>query len=125
MNDLSRRRLEQGKQSLDEAQALLDAGMDTGFVLTNIYYAFYYPVLALLNRGEVPETMQSVTLGLFEQRYIKTGKIPQKYYDAVRRVFDIKPKCGGEKTPVSREELDSFMATAREFSGMVGHLPGT
>ena len=42
-----------------------------GFVLTSIYYAYYYAILALMNGGRVPTVMQSVTLGLFEQQYIR------------------------------------------------------
>ena len=125
MKDLEKARLAQARESLDEAQALLDAGMDTGRVLTNLYYAFYYPVLALLNEGRVPETMQSVTLGLFERQYIATGAFKQGYGDALRRVFDIKPTCSGETTPVTRAEVDGLMALARSFQTDVeDHIAG-
>jgi uncharacterized protein (UPF0332 family) len=115
MNDLIGQRLEQAKQSLAEAQALLAGGMDPSFVLTSLYYAFYYPVLALVNEGRVPETMQSVILGLFEQRFVRPGRVPQKYHDAIRRVFAVKPTCSGEMTPVTREEMDALLGTARQF----------
>jgi hypothetical protein len=42
-------------------------------VLTNLYYACYYSILALMNEGQVPTTMQSVTLGLFERQYVHSG----------------------------------------------------
>lgn len=114
-HDLVRARLNQARESLDEAKALLAEGMDTGFVLTSLYYAFYYPVVAVLNEGRVPETMQSVALGLFDQQFIKTGIFKKEYYDALRRVFDIKPKCSGEKTPVSAEDVDELAALANAF----------
>ena len=115
MKDLEKVRLKQARESLDEAQALLDSGMDTGFVLTNLYYAFYYPILALMNEGQVPSTMQSVTIGLFEQQYIKTGIFKKEYGDAVRRIFNIKPKCSGEKTLVNAEEVKELAALANAF----------
>lgn len=115
MKDMEKTRLKQARESLDEAQALLADGMDTGFVLTNLYYAYYYPILALMNEGQVPTTMQSVTLGLFERQYIHTGILKKEYYDAVRRVFEVKPKCSGLKTPVSEEEVDRLKFIAGAF----------
>ncbi len=115
MKDLEKSRLKQARESLEEAQALLAGEMDTGFVLTNLYYAYYYPILALMNEGQVPSTLQSVTLGLFERQFIQTGNIKREYYDAVRRVFDIKPKCSGEKIPVSGEEVKELAVLANAF----------
>ncbi|MHB8844234.1 MAG: hypothetical protein ACYC7L_05735 [Nitrospirota bacterium] len=115
MKDLEKARLIQARESLDEAQALLADGMDTGFVLTNLYYAYYYPILALMNEGQVPTTMQSVTLGLFERQYIQTGILKKEYYDAVRRVFEVKPKCSGLNTPVSAEEVNELIVLAKAF----------
>ena len=115
MKELEKERLKQARKSLDEAQALLAAEMDTGIVLTNLYYAYYYPILALMNEGRVPSTMQSVTIGLFEQQYIKTGIFKKEYGDAVRRIFSSKPKCSGEKTPVSAEEVKELATLAGAF----------
>ena len=119
MKDLEKARLKQARESLDEALALLDEGMDPGIVLTNIYYAFYYPVLALMNEGQVPTTMQSVTLGLFERQYIQSGILKKEYYDAARKVFEVKPKCSGVKTPVSDEEVRALTVIANDFVNAV------
>ncbi|MEK6743667.1 MAG: hypothetical protein AABZ15_08655 [Nitrospirota bacterium] len=115
MKDLEKARLKQARESLDEALALLAEEMDAGFVLTNLYYAYYYPILALLNEGQVPSTMQSVTIGLFDQRYIQTGIFKKEYGDAARRIFDIKPKCSGEKTPVTAGEVSEMAVLAGSF----------
>jgi uncharacterized protein (UPF0332 family) len=115
MKELEKERLKQAQGSLDEAQALLAAEMDRGFVLTNLYYAYYYPILALMNEGQVPSTMQSVTLGLFEQQYMKTGTFKNEYGAAIHRIFDSKPKCSGEKTSVSDEEVNTLSALAGAF----------
>jgi uncharacterized protein (UPF0332 family) len=153
LRELEKARLQQARESLDEAQALLAAEMDTGFVLTNLYYAYYYVILALMNpgvsaipedsygvskrleysqaslriedspqfvagsfnEGQVPLTMQGVTIGLFEQKYIKTGMFEKKYDDAIRRIFSTKPKCSGEKTPVSAKEVTELTALAGAF----------
>jgi uncharacterized protein (UPF0332 family) len=112
---LEKARLQQARESLDETQALLAAEMDTGFVLTNLYYAYYYAILALMKEGQVPTTMQSVTIGLFEQQYIKSASFKPEYGNAIKRVFSSKPKCSGEKTPVSAEEVNELAALADAF----------
>jgi uncharacterized protein (UPF0332 family) len=115
MREMEYVRLNQAKEALEEAEVLLAEGMDTGFVLTNLFFAFYYPILAIMNEGQVPTTMQSITIGLFDQQYIKAGIFRQEYSDAVHRVFTLKPKCSGEKTPVSADEVNKLLALARDF----------
>jgi len=115
MKEMEQVRLDQARESLDEAKALLAEGMDIGFVLTNLFYAFYYPILAIMNEGQVPTTMQSITIGLFDQQFIKAGAFRQEYADAVHRVFTLKPKCCGEKTPVSEDEVNMLLALAQDF----------
>jgi uncharacterized protein (UPF0332 family) len=115
LRELEKERLKQARASLDEAQALLAAEMDIGFVLTSLYYAYYYPILALMNEGQVPSTMQSVALGLFERQYMNTGIFKNEYGAAIRRIFDIKPKCSGEKTPVSGEDVNKLSVLAGAF----------
>lgn len=115
MKYLEKARLIQAQEALDEAHALLDCGMDTRFVLTNLYYAFYYPIISLMNEGQVPNTMQSITIGLFDRQFISTGIFKQEYSDAVHRVFTIKPKCSGEKTQVREDEVHKLLTLARNF----------
>jgi uncharacterized protein (UPF0332 family) len=115
MREMERVRLDQAWEALEEAKALLAEGMDTGLVLTNLFYAFYYPILAVMNEGQVPATMQSVTIGLFVQQFIKTGTFRREYADAVHRVFTLKPKCSGERTEVIAHEVNELLALARDF----------
>ena len=68
-----------------------------------------------MNEGQVPSTMQNVTIAFFEQRFIRNGVFKKEYGDAVRRIFNSKPKCSGEKTPVSAGELNELAALAGAF----------
>jgi uncharacterized protein (UPF0332 family) len=68
-----------------------------------------------MNEGQVPSAMKSVTLGLFEQQFMKTGTFKNEYGAAIRRIFDIKPKCSGEETPVSGEEVNTLSILAGAF----------
>jgi uncharacterized protein (UPF0332 family) len=115
MNDLVLIRLRQARESLDEAVTLLDARMDHGIVLTSLYYAFYYPIVAMLYEGRVPDAMQSMTLGLFEKQFVQTRIFNKEQYKTIRKVFDSKPDCSSVCQAVNREELDRLVNQSREF----------
>ncbi len=109
----------QARESLLEARALLAEGMDMGFIMNNLYYAFFYPVLAVLNEGQVPTSMQSVTIALFDKEFIQTGVFEKRFADALRRTFDLRPKCSAPPSEVGREDAERFAALAEEFMARV------
>jgi uncharacterized protein (UPF0332 family) len=113
--DLNKLRLRQAQESLDDVQSLIEGNMDVGLMLTSLYYAYYYSILALMNKGQVPTTMQSVTIGLFEQQYIITGVFKKVYGEAVRRIYSAKPNCSGERTVVSGKEVKELAELAGKF----------
>jgi uncharacterized protein (UPF0332 family) len=119
MQDLQRGRLDQAREALAEAQALREAEMDISFVLNNLYLAYYYPILALVYDGRVPDSMQSVTIGMFEQRFVASGKIDGTYLTAARRMFELKPKCTGGCLLVAPNELDRLFDQASVFIALV------
>jgi uncharacterized protein (UPF0332 family) len=124
--DLEQSRLKQAREALDAAQALMAGLMDTGHILTSLYYAFYYAILASMNEGQVPTTMQSVTIGLFEQQYILTGLFKKEYGAAVRRMYSVKPACSGEMTTISGEEMNELAVLAGAFiQDVEAHLEKT
>lgn len=122
MDELQNKRLEQAHEALEEARALLDAGMDDGLVLTSIYYAFYYPVIALVYNGRTPESMQSVTFGLFDQQYLQQGIFTNEIGLALEKINRIKPDCSGRSLPTSRQEMEALLAIAENFVSHVRRL---
>ncbi len=119
MNEMQKTRFEQGRAALNEVKALRESGMDIQFVLSQLYQAYYYPVIALVYDGKVPETMQSVTIGLFQQRFVDSGIIGKEHGDAVRRIFELKPKCSGGCLLVTPDEIDSLVEKAGAFLAAV------
>jgi uncharacterized protein (UPF0332 family) len=114
-------KLAQARDAYVEAQALFANGADLGFVINSLYYAFYYPVLALLHTKKIPAAMQSVSIALFGREFVETGLFEKHFYDALRRAFDLKPKCSsGELKMIRRAEIEALMAEAREFLDTVG-----
>jgi uncharacterized protein (UPF0332 family) len=115
MPNLTNVRLKQARESLDDVQALIAEDMGSGLILTSLYYTYYYSILALMDRGQVPTTMQSVTIGIFEQRYMITGVFKKEYGEAVHRICGIKPNCSGEGTVVSSGEVNELTVLANAF----------
>ena len=113
--DLEQARVIQARESLEGAQALLEEGMDAGFILSCIFYAFYYAVLAVMNQGKTSEVLQSATIELFDRQFVKGGVFPREYSDALHRLFSVKPQCGGERTPVAGSEIKELLACAQKF----------
>ncbi len=111
--------MNQAAESLGEAKALLENNGETGFVMNSLYYAFYYPVIALVCEGKVPTEMQSVVIGLFDRQFISNGIFPAEFSEAIHRVFDLKPKCSGDRANVSQEEFIGLAKTAQDFISAV------
>jgi uncharacterized protein (UPF0332 family) len=120
-HELMQKRLRQAREALADARVLNAEGMDIGFVLNSLSFAFYYPVIALVCRGRVPETMQRVTIGLFDQQFIETGIMPERFSHALRRVFELKPSCSGGSGSVTSSEVEHLFMLAEEFIVTVEH----
>jgi uncharacterized protein (UPF0332 family) len=119
LDRLVKTRMNQARESLDEAKALLESDMDAGLVVNGLYYAFYYPLIALVYQGKVPSAMQSVVIGLFDQQFIANGTFPGEFSEAIHRAFDLKPSCSGERAKVSQDEAVRLAGIAQDFLAAV------
>lgn len=118
-------KLAQARDAYEEAQGLLADGADLGYVMNSLYYVFYYPVLALLRTRDIPATMQSISIALFEKEFVETGLFEKRFSRSLRRAFDLKPKCSsGELKMITREEIEVLLAEAREFLDSVDMKAG-
>jgi uncharacterized protein (UPF0332 family) len=118
-------KLIQARDAYEEARGLFTDGADLGYVLNSLYYAFYYPVLALLHSRSIPAAMQSVSIALFEKEFVESGLVEKRFYDALRRAFDLKPKCSpGELKMITRAEIEVLLTEAREFLDTVDRKTG-
>jgi uncharacterized protein (UPF0332 family) len=111
-----RYKLSKAKEAYDEAQGLLAFDAEPGYVMNSLYYAFYYPVLALLHARGVPAAMQSVSIALFEREFVKTGLIEQRFFQSLRKAFELKPKCSTpELKLITRGDVEALFTDARDF----------
>lgn len=109
-------KLEQAQDALEEAQSLLADGAELNFVINSIYYAFLYPIYGLLQARRIVAPLQSTAIALFEREFVQTGDFDQRFLDAIRRSFELRPscECEGPKN-VEREDVEQLLPVAREF----------
>jgi uncharacterized protein (UPF0332 family) len=109
-------RLRQAGAYLDEARAILDAGMDLKFAANDLYYAMLYPVLALLERNGIPTGTQGVSIALFEKEFVAKGVFGSEMSDALRRAFELRPACAcDEPREITKQDVEDLLPKAEAF----------
>ncbi len=113
-------KMRQAREAYGEAAGLLADGAELRYVVNSIYYAYYYPVVALLHAAGRSAGMQSVSLALFERLFRPTGLIDDRFFHSIRTAFDLKPKC---TEPASRQiglgAVEGLLRDARDFQRAV------
>jgi uncharacterized protein (UPF0332 family) len=112
--DQVRKRLSHARESLDEAKFLLHESADPSFVMNNLYYTFLYPVLGLLQSLQIPAPMQSTAISLFDREYVQTGIFENRFLDAFRKAFDLRPACECQKT-IAAADIEELLPIAQDF----------
>ena len=80
-------RLQRAKETLIEAETMLEKGFYNAAV-NRYYYACYYAVIALLLKNDImPQTHQGVKQ-MFALHFIRTGKIDNKYSQFYSQLFN-------------------------------------
>ena len=111
-----RYRLAQAQEAYDEAKGLLAAGAEPHYVANSLFYAFYYPALALLRARGAPAAMQSVSISLFERECVDTGLVDRRVFWSLRKAFELKPKCStAELTLIEPEDVEGLFGDAKTF----------
>jgi len=84
-------RLERAKESLEEANILLERGYPNTFV-NRLYYSCFYAVSALLLIRGLSSTKHSGIRSLFHQNFIKTGLMNEEMGQLYDKLFDNRQK---------------------------------
>ena len=85
-NDLVRYRIEKARETLENAQILANSNRWNPCV-NRLYYACFYAVSALLVRQDLFSSKHTGLRSLFNQYYIKTGKISKKFAQIYNDLF--------------------------------------
>jgi uncharacterized protein (UPF0332 family) len=115
-SSLIRYRLEQARDSLQEADVLMEAGMSLRSVMNRLYYAMFYAVLALLQDMQAGTSKHSGAISLFDREFIKTRIFDKELSKALHRAFELRQKGDYmEQTEVTNLDIDEIRPKAIDF----------
>jgi uncharacterized protein (UPF0332 family) len=116
-------RLKQARESLEEAKTLLVQDAEVNFVMNNLYYAFLYPVLGLLQARGLAAPMHSTAISLFEREFVKKGEIDERFLDAIRRAFELRPSCACEgQKKATHQDVEELLPAVEDFLESIGRI---
>lgn len=109
-------RMNQARESLDEADYLLKGGKSLRSIMNRVYYAMFYAVLALLVNEPYSSSKHSGVLSYFNRRFIKEGIFSEDLGLAINRAFETRQRGDyKEQVNLDREQVIQIMESARLF----------
>jgi len=113
-------RLSCASDTLDEAQALLEAGKGLRGSVNRIYYACFYAVSALLVTKGMSASKHSGVRALFNQHWIKVGALDTRLGAFYGAMFDRRQTGDYEAySEFERADVEEWLAEARTFVAQV------
>ena len=104
LNDLIQYRIARAKESLEEAEILLDASHNNACV-NRLYYACFYAVLALLSSYNLSSSKHSGIRSLFNRNFVKTNIFPKETAIIYNSLFERRQE-GDYEEFVTFQEID-------------------
>lgn len=113
---LARYRLEQAKESLEEAEYLLQGRKSPRSVINRVYYAMFYAVLALLVYEPYTSSKHSGVLGYFNKRFIREGVFDKDLGKSINKAFELRQRGDyREYVELAYDQVEPFIGQARVF----------
>jgi hypothetical protein len=117
--DLIRYRLDRAKETLEEAQIMLQTGHPSGAV-NRLYYACFYAVNALLLCHNMSSAKHSGVLSLFNKNFIKSGVFKAEFGHFYTRLFDRRQDSDYEDiVPPALADVEKLLPQAKDFIASV------
>ncbi len=121
--EIAQLKLAQAWESLEEAKTLLVQDVEVNFVMNSLYYAFLYPVLGLLQARGISAPMHSTAISLFEREFVKKDEIEERFLNAIRRAFDLRPACACEgQKKATHQDVEELLPAAEEFLNYIRRI---
>jgi len=115
LRDLINFRLEQAKETLREAEVLLEAEAWRG-AINRAYYAMFYGALAALATGQFGSSKHTGVIALFDREYVRPGTLPRSLSRSLHVAFDLRQTHDyGETNAPDEETAGSLVSEARAF----------
>ncbi len=108
-------RLDEARESIEEAVLLLEGGKSRG-ALNRAYYAMFYATLAMLAIKELGASKHSGVIRLFHEHYVQDGTFDKEIARSLSIAFDLRNKSDyRELTSPSSDEAQDTLAAAIKF----------
>ena len=113
--DIIKYRRERAKETLEEAEIMLDNNKLIAAV-NRIYYAIFYEVIALLLTKELSFSKHSGVRSLFNKKFIKPGIISEEYGDFYNRMYGFRQRGDYEYfVEFDYEKVKSWFDNTKDF----------
>lgn len=114
-NELIAYRKNKSRETLEDATILFEAGRLYSSV-NRIYYSLFYDVIALLLTKGLSSAKHSGVRALFNEHFVKTGKVDVEMGRFYARMFDFRQKSDyGDFVVFEKEKVKEWLAKAEQF----------
>jgi uncharacterized protein (UPF0332 family) len=122
IRSLVRIRMQQARETLTDASALLFHG-STRSVVNRAYYGVFYATLALLQTIEKSSSKHAGVISLFDIHFAKTGIVPRNFSKMIHDLFDLRQNgdyqmiepISEDKAKDAVEQAKSYIAFAEQY----------
>lgn len=115
-HELSKYRIKQAEESLEEARFLLSGNKSPRSIINRTYYAMFYAVLALLVHEPYSSSKHSGILSYFNSHFIKEGKFHKDLGRSINKAFELRQRGDyREYINLSYEQVEPFIGEAEVF----------
>lgn len=112
-------RLEQARETLREAEILLNESALRG-AINRTYYAMFYAVLALLAIKRIGTSKHSAIISAFDREFVKPGVFDRELSRTLHLAFDRRQTHDyGELIQIDRQTAEEMLANARIFVSQI------
>jgi hypothetical protein len=112
-------RMQQARESLQEAMTLFQASLWRG-AINRAYYAMFYSILALAVLRQEVTSKHSGVITFYDREFIRSGMFPKKFSKALHLAFQRRQENDyGEVFSVTEEDADQAINDAKEFVAAV------
>ena len=125
--ELVRYRLAEARETLSDAETLLEKN-STRSAMNRIYYAMFYAAIALLATRSLASSKHSGAIALFRREFVKPGLFPADLAKCLGQAFDLRNRGDYREFVVLEkanlqvllEEAKAFVAKAEEMVAEAG-----
>ncbi len=113
--ELIRYKQKKARETLEDAALLFQSARFLS-TLNRIYYALFYEVVALLSTADLSSAKHTGVRALFNENFVKTGKVPVELGRFYTRMYDFRQKGDyGDFVEFEREKVKEWLNQASTF----------